>query len=113
MCFIFNCIQQNGLPIGLNLSKDKCEMMFGINGANPFPLLPPALATELILTSSTYCHQQFNLDGLKILGVPIGGPTYIQTNLTSFTQNYNDIALTLNNKLRSPASKLQRYLQRL
>jgi hypothetical protein len=104
--FIFQYLNVNGPPLGLRLSKDKCAILLGTEKHNPLPSLPLSLLTELMCTLTSYCKRQLNFEDLTILGVPIGGPSYVDQALLNFTIDYNNLSNIIKITLNSPASKL-------
>jgi hypothetical protein len=111
IAFIFAYINTYGPPLGLKLSRDKCEILFGTHDFNLFQTFPIDIVTGLVWATSTFCRNQYNFSEFTILGVPIGGPIYTTTSSAKFSTDFASIANIITNKIQSPASKLCLYLQ--
>ena len=107
---LLDFVNEQGPKCGLNLHKDKNKMLLTTTGTNFLSQLPMQLQHDLQTAANKYCKGTFWLDGLKILGTPIGSPTYTQQHLMDFASEFENTLSTIRDVVADPNSKLQLFL---
>ena len=110
LAFIFNFLEEHGPPLGLLLNKDKCRFLLSTTGSFPFSDLPPSLLQELHSVADTFCSGLINLDGLEVLGTPIGAPSFISSHLDTFLTSFSASQARIQDTLDDPYFKLRLFL---
>ena len=74
-------------------------------------MLASTLPADIQWAADTFCNGQLALDGLTILGIPLGNPTYVRQHLTRFTHDFANTTQLLHDRVPNPASKLRLFTQ--
>ena len=83
----FKLCEELGPKYGFTLNKSKNKICLSTNGIDPRPFLPKPVVTRLNRAIKQYNNGEVNLGGLKVLGIPVGSPSFIRQELTDFKQS--------------------------
>ena len=72
----------------LNTSKNK--IYISTNGIDPRPFLNVKVMKQLNKVIKRYTDGEVNLGGLKVLGIPVGSPSFIRSRLRKFKKTLAD-----------------------
>ena len=81
LTLFFTEFEKQGKPLGCILNPSKCKILTSTLNQSPTHLLSQSHKNDLISALNKYCISQPQgeiIDGIRILGYPIGNPQYVQ-----------------------------------
>jgi len=98
----FNTI---GHPLGCKLKQQKCKVLTSTTNISPLPYLPLNHASSLTKVLEQYCGGVTKgeaLNGVRILGAPIGNSTFVEQYQNKTIQKLTSTVSTLQNLVSDP-----------
>ena len=108
IAFVFQYIAEHGPDYGLHLSREKNHILLSTTGSFPNDL-PNNLRQEIQWAADTFCKGNIELDGITLLGHPIGNTSYVSTKLQNYAQIFANTTKLLCERVPLPATRLRLF----
>ena len=112
--FTFRFLDRHGPTEGCVLSREKNKICLSVTGSFDFSQLSPSLRSELEWCARTFCTKSstlFELHGLKVLGTPLGHPTFVRQVLQDKLCEIGNLLSLATSRIKSPQSRFYLFLK--